>query len=182
MTDVEVLADILADFVKTAHTEVEGLSPEALTWKPDPGANNIAITAWHFARWMDILGTRILQDRAAEDEQWFVRGWAEKTGYDPRGIGHLGLGAITGYSLQEAAAVPELSASELLTYLTEAFAIVEPQLRPMPSEMLYKPVPGKVVEGTTYNWLKRLIRGFLGHIGEIQALKAMQARTTAART
>jgi hypothetical protein len=176
MTDIRVLCDLLSDFMKSAHREVEGLAPSVLAWKPDSGANNIAVTMWHVARWMDILGTRILQGRAAGDEQWFVQGWAGKTGYDPQGIGHLGLGAITGYSLQEAAAVPELNEDELLKYLDEAYAVVENQLRTMPLDMLYEPVPDSALEGTVYDWLRRLLRGFLGHIGEIQALKGMQAR------
>jgi hypothetical protein len=178
MTDIEVLIDLLRDFMKNARNEIEGLSDEALAWRPDPGGNSIGMTAWHFARWMDVLGARILQDLPAEQEQWHLQGWAARTGYDPRGIGSRGLGTITGYTQEEAAAVPEMSAADLLAYLDQAYLVAEEQLKALPAGTLENPVPGSAVQGSVYGWLKSLVRGFYGHIGEIQALKAMRERTT----
>ena len=182
MTEIEVLTDLLREFVKSARREIEGLSGEALAWKPDVEANSIGLTVWHVARWMDVLGTRILQDDKPEMEQWHVRGWRERAGYDPRGIGFEGLGAITGYSLQEAAAVPKMSGEDLQAYLDQAYAVVEKRLGEMPVGALYEPTAGMGGKRTVYEWLKVLIRGFFGHIGEIQALKAMRMRNEALRS
>jgi hypothetical protein len=38
--------------------------------------------------------------------------------------------------------------------------------------------PGLDGERTTYSWLRPVIQGCLGHIGEIQTLKTLQTRTT----
>ena len=181
MTDVEVLTDLLGEFVKDVRSQIAEMPEEDLAWRPDPGANSIGVTVWHVARWMDVFGARILQDLPADQEQWHTQGWAEKTGYDPRGIGARGLGVITGYTLEEAAAVPRLSAGELLAYLAQAHRIVDEQLHAMPAEALYQPVPGQVVQGTVYGWTKTLLKGFFGHVGEVQALKAMRERATAPR-
>ena len=178
MTGIEVLSDLLEKFVKDLREEIGGQSAEVFAWQPDPGANSIGLTAWHVIRWMDVLGTRILDDLPAEAEQWHVQGWADRTGYNPAGIGYAGLGTVTGYTLEEAADVPALSAEELLSYLSQAHGVVREQLTRMSDEELTQPIRGTALKGTTYGWLKVLTGGFFGHIGEIQALKAMRERIT----
>src|SRR3954471_19310940 len=170
MTGIDVVADLLDEVVTSIHGVIEGMPQEQLDWKPDPGGNSIGLTVWHVSRWMDVLGARILADLPAEQEQWHTQGWTAKTGYDPRGIGSRGLGTITGYTLEEAAAVPSLSAADLLAYLDQGYSVVRERLEDITSDMLFEPNPGTTVEGTTYRWLKSLIKGFFGHLGEIQAL------------
>ncbi len=60
---------------------------------------------------------RFLEQRQALAEQWHIQGWSSKTAYDPRGIGTGGLGILAGYTQEEVAAIPVLSAEELLAYL-----------------------------------------------------------------
>jgi hypothetical protein len=65
MQGVEFYADLLMALSAWAHSEVEGLSVEELVWQPDAEGNNIAVTVWHFSRWLDITA-RLLQGKRPE--------------------------------------------------------------------------------------------------------------------
>jgi hypothetical protein len=138
MTDVELIVDWLDDLAARMGAEIEPLTPEELNWQPDAEANSIGVTVWHVARWLDLLTVRILENRPPGDEQWHTRGWRESTGYDPRGIGSGGLGAISGYTLEEVAAIPRLSAHDLLTYLGQVCGVLRQHLVKMPDGALRK--------------------------------------------
>src|SRR5260370_30284396 len=107
---------------------MNGLSPTELAWRPDAQGNSIGVTVWHYSRWLDLLVVRFLQNRSAGEEQWHTQGWATRTGYDPRGIGFAGLGAITGYTQEEVAAIPQMSGEELLAYLDQACTVLRQYL------------------------------------------------------
>src|SRR5258708_38802066 len=113
MKGAELLADLVSYLARSVRREVEGLSYEELTWQPDAEGNSIANTVWHFSRWLDLLTVRAFENRPPEEELWHTRGWAEKTGYDPRGIGFQGFGALTDYTQEEVAAGAVLGCSEL---------------------------------------------------------------------
>jgi DinB family protein len=120
MTDGEVLADFIADLNAGIHQAVTGLSAQELAWQPDAEGNSIGVTVWHISRGFDVLKVRLLEQRQALAEQWHTQGWAQKAGYDPRAIGTGGLGVLTGYTQEEVAAIPQLSAEDLLAYLDQA--------------------------------------------------------------
>ncbi|HKV01727.1 MAG TPA: hypothetical protein VJQ26_06365, partial [Ktedonobacteraceae bacterium] len=107
---------------------------------------------------------------------WLARGWAERTGYIPHGIGEQGLGTVTGYTLQEVAAIPRLGAQDLLAYLDQVCEALGTFLRSLPSsEPLRQPVyPGR--SRTKQQLLQTVFMGSCGHMGEIEALKAMMKR------
>jgi hypothetical protein len=176
MRDVEILADLAQRLAADVRAEIAALSPEELAWRPDPEANSMGITVWHFSRWLDLLVVRALENRPAEEEQWHTRGWAARTGYDPRGIGYQGLGAITGYTQEEVAAIPVLSATELLTYLEHVCTALQQYLLAQEPDGLYQPALGFESRRTVYEWIKGPLLGSFGHLGEIEALKAMHAR------
>ena len=176
MKGAELLADLVSYLARSVRREVEGLSYEELTWQPDAEGNSIAITVWHFSRWLDLLTVRAFENRPPEEEQWHTRGWAEKTGYDPRGIGFQGFGALTDYTQEEVAAVPVLAADELLTYLDQVCEALRRYLILVPEEALYEPAPGLGGKRTPYQWIRSILTGSFGHLGEIEALKAMQSR------
>lgn len=178
MTDVEMLAEWIDDVAKDVRNELEDLPPEAIDWQPDPGANSIGVTVFHFSRWFDLISVRTLDDRPQEEEQWFTRGWAEKTGYDPSGVGLRGYGAVTGYTLEEVAAIPTMSAADHLAYLDQTTQALSARLRNLPDGALHQPTPGLGGKSTVYGWIKSILKGSLGHIGEIEALKAMRERTS----
>ncbi len=177
MQDAQVIVDWLNDLTRAVHAEVESLSQEELTWQPDPGANNIAVTVWHMARWFDLLLVRAFDNRPPEEEQWHTRGWKNKTGYDPRGIGYKGFGAVTGYTLEEVTAIPILSAPELLAYFDQTCQALCERVAALPSEGLSQTAPGLGGQRTLYGWVKPILQGCFGHVGEVQAIKAMRART-----
>lgn len=176
MTDIELLIQWLKDLNDQINDEIQDLSPEMLAWQPDPEANNIGVTVWHVARWVDVLATQVLQKKRPADELWHTGGWYEQTGYDPRGIGAGGLGTVTGYTQAEVKAIPRLSSEDLLVYLKQSCAALQNQLLALPVGALYQPAPGLGSKLTTYQWVQAEWQGFFGHVGEIQAIKAMYKR------
>jgi hypothetical protein len=176
MRDVELLADLLERLVRDVRAEIGELTPEELSWQPDPEANTIGVTVWHFSRWLDMLAVQALVNRPAAVELWQARGWAARTGYDPRGIGYLGLGLLTGYTQAEVAAVPRLTADQLLEYLEQVSGALRDQLLALSSEALYQPTPGLGGKRKVYDLLISVLTGCFGHVGEIEALKAMRER------
>ncbi len=178
MEDVTLLVEWLQDLEQEIHTEIEPLSQEALVWQPAPQANSIGITVWHFSRWLDVLATQAIQNLPASEEQWHQQGWAAKTGYDPRGIGLYGIGAISGYTWEEVEAIPALSTEETLLYFDQAREVLIQQLKALPDDVLHKTAPGLNGQRTIYGWVKSILKGCLKHLGEIQALKTIQRQTT----
>ncbi len=176
MRDIELLADWVAKLAADLREEIADLDAEALAWRPDAEGNSIGVTVWHVARWLDVLAVQILQNRPATDEIWHTAGWAAQTGYDPQGIGYRGLGAITGYTQAEVAAIPTLSAPDLLAYLDAVCAALQEQLLALSPDALTEPTPGFGSKYPRYTWIKMLIPGCFGHVGEIAALKALRAR------
>jgi len=176
MRDVEILTDLIEKLGDDVRAEIGELSQEELDWQPDPEANSIGVTVWHFSRWLDVLAERALADQPAEQELWHTRGWAARTGYDPRGAGYEGLGVLTGYTLAEVAAVPHLPTGDLLEYLGQVCAALRERLLALPEGGLYQPAPGLGSRRTPYKWVRSILMGCFGHVGEIEALKAMRER------
>jgi hypothetical protein len=178
----ELYADLIASLVEGTHGEVEKLTRQELDWQPDAEGNSIGVTVWHVARWLDVIA-RVFQEKPPEDEFWLTQGWAERTGYHSQGIGYRGLGALTGYTQQEVAAIPHLSAVELLTYLDQASDALRAYLLSLPSfEALLQPVPGwgRETPVTKDQLLKVVFMGCAGHLGETKALRAMMKRAQVA--
>src|SRR5260221_11844804 len=125
MKDVALLADLVAYVASSVRKAVAGLSREELTWQPDAEGNSIGIIVWHFSRWLDVLTVRVYGGPPALEEQWFKRGWAQKTGYDPRGMGYLGLGALTGYTWAGVRAVPFVEEMDLIRELVQVSEAVD---------------------------------------------------------
>lgn len=179
MREVELIADWLNDLSRSIHRAVENLAPEELAWQPDAEANNIGVTVWHVSRWLDISNIRILQDRPADEEQWQTRGWAKKTGYNPRGIGYEGLGAVTGYTQDEVKVIPVLTAADQLAYFDQVCEALRVRFLSVSEEELNRPVTAfgtKPRTRSVYAWTKGIMQGSFGHVGEIFAIRAMYKR------
>ncbi|HEU5384227.1 MAG TPA: DinB family protein [Ktedonobacteraceae bacterium] len=175
MQDVEVYADLLEALSAWAHLEIAELETAELAWQPDAEGNNIAVTVWHFSRWLDVTA-RLMLGKGPAEELWLTRGWAERTGYHPQGKGWRGLGVVTGYTLQEVAEIPLLSARDLLSYLDQACEALKLAFRTLPSsDLLQEPIVelNRLSRGQL---LQRVFMGSCGHMGEIEALKAMMKR------
>jgi DinB family protein len=176
MNDNEIVMDLLSELVRQTGVSIRSLTHDELTWQPDPHGNNIAVTVWHYTRWWDILAVRAFQNKPAEEELWFTRGWYEQTRYDPRGIGVGGLGALTGYTWAEVEAVPILSATELMQYLDMSMQAMLAFLHALPEGGLFQIAPGLGGNRTYYDWIKEIGTGSFRHVGEIQTLKALRQR------
>lgn len=179
MTDAELLASWLDDLARALSRTIENMPFDELAWQPEPEANSIGVTVWHMARWLDILAAVALDSCDTVEEQWFTQGWAERTGYDPRGIGSLGLGAITGYTLEQVKAVPKLTAEELWTYSEQAIRNLRPRIVALSAGDFERPAValGEKEPRTIYYWIRAIMQGCFAHIGEIQALKALYERS-----
>ena len=177
MTDLELLAELIEELARDLHPEIEPLTAEELNWDPGPHANSIGVTLWHMARGMDFLTVRVLQSKPAEEEQWHTKGWREKTGYDPRGIGYSGWGVITGYTWEEVLAIPSFTSQEIMEYFDQACFALSAHVRKMLQETAQLPVQefmkGKLNQ---YQWIKFFYKGLQSHVGEIMAIKAMLER------
>jgi ketosteroid isomerase-like protein len=178
MTDRAVLADLVVDLTAGIHQAVTGLSVQELRWRPDAEGNSIGITVWHIDRGLDVLKVRFLEHQQALAEQWHTKGWAEKTGYDPHGIGTGGLGILTGYTQEDVAAIPELTADDLLAYLDQAAEALRQCLLSLPETALAQSIVAMGESLTAYQLIKGILLGCVGHLGEIEALKALHLRAT----
>lgn len=146
---------------------IADLDDDALEWRADDRGNNLRETVWHMGRWIDILG-RVASGSPQSAERWFTDGWAERTGYDPRGVGDDGLGALTGYTFAEVLAIPRLSASQLLAYVESVVPPLAEWLRAAGDDEAAAKLTKRV---------GRILRGCLAHLGEIDALLAIRERT-----
>lgn len=176
MQGKEILHDLLETQSKAINSELGELSAAALSWRPDEEANSIGVTIWHLARVADFVLTHRLEGRPVEEQRWFTDGWAERTGYDPRGIGAGGMGILTGYTQAEVAALPALHSDDLLAYHNAVYAAVLQHLRELPEEQLPIPVPGAGAQRPHYFWYRVILLDATRHFGELQALKAMWQR------
>src|SRR3954470_12044608 len=73
-TGSDLLIDGFDRVRETAQSAVDGLDEDALTWRPDPGANTIAWLVWHLTRVQDdhVAGV------AGGEQLWTVGGWVER--------------------------------------------------------------------------------------------------------
>lgn len=113
----DVLIDLLEDNQRRLHRLFAIISDDCLFWKPGPEANNIAVTAWHMARILDVYFIQYVRGRTSEEEDWIRQGWADQTHYDPHGIGQNGLGMLTGYTQEEVAMILNSRRSNCLAIL-----------------------------------------------------------------
>jgi hypothetical protein len=172
--------DILHDLLETQHkginSEFGELSEEALNWRPDGEANSIGVTIWHLARVADFVLTHRLEGRPVEEQRWFSKGWVEKTGYDPRGVGAGGMGILTGFSQEEVAALPPMNGDDLLAYHNQVYEPLLASLGDLSDDDLDGPIPGEGKQRSVYFWHRIILLDATRHLGEMQAIKAMWER------
>lgn len=167
MRDTELMAKWFEDIGTRVRDRVQRLDEDGLEWRADDRGNNVRETVWHMARWIDVL-TRSLGGTQPSTERWFTDGWAQRTGYDPRGIGDDGLGALTGYTFQQVLAIPRLNATELVRYLDSVIAPLAQRLRAFPDDE----AAARAVRRAS-----SILQGCFAHVGEIDALLAIRHRS-----
>lgn len=167
MRDTELMAKWFEDVGARVRAQLKGLDEDALEWRADDRGNNVRETVWHMARWIDVL-TRILGGTQPSTERWFTDGWAQRTGYDPRGIGADGFGVLTGYTFQEVLEIPRLTTTELIGYLDSVIGPLAQRLRALPDDE----AAARAVRRAT-----GILQGCFAHVGEIDALLAIRERS-----
>jgi hypothetical protein len=157
----ELLGEWVADLRAALERELSKTTDEALHWRPGREMNSIGDTVWHVARWLDLV-SMWLQNAAPERQRWIADGWAEQTGYDPRGIGTDGIGAISGYTFAEVEAIPKLRRDQLLQYLGSVSDDLVVRLRD--------------ADESASKRYKRVLQGTFAHVGEIAAIRTLYER------
>ncbi len=159
-----MLAEWVDDLRGALERRLARIPEAALHRRPAREMNSIGDTVWHVARWLDLV-TMWLDNSAPERQHWIADGWAERTGYDPRGTGTDGLGTISGYSFAEVEALPKLRTDQLLGYLGAVCDDLVPRLR--------------AADDATAHRYTGVVQGTFGHLGEIAALATLFGRELA---
>ncbi|HYU82609.1 MAG TPA: DinB family protein [Candidatus Polarisedimenticolia bacterium] len=167
MRDTELMAKWFENVGARVREQIGSLDEDALEWRADDRGNNVRETVWHMARWIDLL-TRVLDGTQPSTERWFTDGWAQRTGYDPRGVGDSGLGTMTGYTFEEVLKIPRLDATELIRYLDSVVGPLAQRLRALPDDE----AAARSVRRVT-----GILQGCFSHVGEIDALLAIRERS-----
>lgn len=178
-TSPEFLRDLVTRLRRSTLSRLKRTPADALYWQPDAEANSIGVTIWHYTRWFDLFGMVTLVDGDVADQHWFRDGWSERTGYDPRGIGYGGYGLITGYTVAEMQAVPQLSAADLGTYHATAMDSMLAALARDDLASLSRPMRIAADEDSRFEQVLGLILGANRHLGEIDALLSLFSRRPA---
>ena len=168
----DVLIDLLEDNRRRLQRVFGVMGDECVFWKPESDANNIVITVWHMARMFDVFLTQQARGCNSEEECWFRHGWAEQTGYDPRGSGQNGWGMLTGYTQEEVAALPPLTREQVLGYLDQVYDTVRDYLANTPMEKLLMPGTGFEGRYSQYQCIQMALLDNVRHLGEIYAIKS----------
>jgi Protein of unknown function (DUF664) len=104
----DVLADAFGRIVENFEFAVAGLTPDELTFRPDPDANSIAWLAWHAVRVQDDHVSAL----ANRPQTWTEDGFEQRFGMDldPGDIGY-------GHTTDQVAAVRPEGPDLLVAYL-----------------------------------------------------------------
>ncbi len=172
----DVLIDLLEDNRRRLQRGLDKMSDDCVQWNPEPNANNIAITIWHMARILDVFLTRNAKGELPAEECWFRLGWADRTGYDPRGIGQNGWGMLTGYTQEEVAAMPPMTREQVLGYLDNVYDAVKDYLAGMSGEKLLAPCAGFEGKYSKYQCIQMALMDNIRHLGEIFAIESSWKR------
>jgi hypothetical protein len=176
MNSKDILLDLLQSYKDGIDFVFKDLPDDALTFQPDPEANHIAVTMWHISRIMDMMVVMRIQNKPIDDEQWFTKGWMDKTGYDPRGKGVRGLGVLIGYSVEEMLAVPVMSREDILKYFNDTLSALTEVVNGISPEQFSEKALGGDPQRTYYEWVKICLSDGIRHTGEMLAIRSMWER------
>ena len=172
----DVVVDYLDDNRRRLLRTMLDISDDCLYWSPDGAGNPIALVIWHMGRLLDVFLTQLVLGQPAESECWQRHGWAEKTGYDPRGIGRDGWGAINDYTPEEVAAIPRFSREDLLDYHGQVVEAVRDFVLGQSIEELLEDAVGFNGRFSKYQVIGMALMDNVRHLGEIYAIKALWER------
>lgn len=176
LTGNEVMVDYLDDNLRRLKRYLELINDEALYWLIDPESISIATILWHMGRILDVFFTQLALGLPSDDERWIAGSWAEKTDYDPRGIGRDGWGSLNEYGLEEVAVMPKLSKEQLMDFLEDIYSTVREYLKNTSMIELAKPATGFDGKFTRYQVISMALLDNVRHLGEIRLIKSLWQR------
>ncbi len=178
LTGPEVMIDYLDDNLRRLKRTVTGITDGGLHWLADAEANSIATNLWHMARILDVFFTQLALGLPSDEERWIAGGFAERTGYDPRGLGRDGWGSVNEYTLKEVAAMPKFNLGLLLGFIEEVYDTVRQNLLANTMLELAEPAPGFEGHFTRYQVISMALMDNVRHVGEIRLIKSLWERST----
>ena len=152
---------------------VDELTEEQFVWRPTPQSNHVGFISWHCLRACDMQLGRVRRV-GPDGEVWQTAGFAQRSGYDPRGLGARGIGIGTGYTLAMVDAVP-VSKSLVTNYARAVADAYLAHLATMSDADLDADV--LVPEGSrgaqAHQSLEVALRQFYQHMGECDFLRGL---------
>lgn len=176
LSGTEVMVDYLDDNLRRLKRGLQGIDEAGLHWQVDPAANSIAVILWHMGRLLDVFFTQHAAGLPSGEECWFRCGWAEATGYDPRGLGRDGWGTLNNYTPAEVAAMPRFSWDQAWGYLEDVARAVRDYLEATPMTLLAQPGAGFQGQYTRYQIISMALMDNVRHLGEILLIKSLYQR------
>jgi hypothetical protein len=176
LTGSEVMIDCLDDNLRRLKRQMENVEADCLYWQPDAQANSIAVILWHMGRILDVFFHMLALGLPTEQQCWFRCGWAEQTGYDPRGIGRDGWGSLNDYTLEEVAAMPRYTETQLMGFIEGVYAALREFLCATPMEELALPSAGFEGRYTRYQVIMMALMDNIRHLGEIRLTQSLWGR------
>lgn len=176
MRDIDLLLDLFKSQIKAINKVMTDIPDDCLHWQADDEANSIGLTVWHLARIADVTVTIILNGKNPMEQTWFTSGWAETTSYNPMGKGWMGSGMLTGFTQEDVAEIPQMTAANYRAYFNETYTALTQHLQALPEDGLAQNLEGMGSGKPVYFWYRLTIIDAMRHTGEIFALKAMWER------
>ena len=177
LTGNQVMVDYLDDNLRRLRRMLAGITDDCLHWQADPESNSIATNLWHMGRILDVFFTQLALGLPSDQESWIAGGWAERTGYDPRGLGRDGWGSVNEYTLEEVAAMPKFELLLLLDFIAEVYDNVRVYILATPMTSLATPAPGFSGQFTQYQVISMALADNIRHQGEIRLIQSLWGRS-----
>ena len=176
LTGNEVMIDYLDDNLRRLQRNLAGITDACLHWQVDAESNSIAVILWHMGRLLDVFFTQHALGLTSDQERWIAGGWADKTDYDPRGLGRDGWGSVNEYTLEEVTAMPKFDLQLLLDFIADVYDTVRVYIVSTPMKNLAAPAPGFDGQFTQYQVISMALADNIRHLGEIRLIRSLWER------
>lgn len=166
----DVLAGAFGGIEEVVQRAVDGLDAQALTFRPDPGANSISWLVWHLTRVQDDH----VSELAGVEQAYVAGGWAERLGLtvDIADTGY-------GHTPEQVAAVAFEDPEDLLAYHQAVSERTRAYLRTVDADELERIVDRRwdppVTAGVR---LGSVISDCLQHAGQAAYVRGIHERTS----
>lgn len=169
MNGAEFLRVTVDEMHGAMRSDMQGLTPEHLAWRPAPGANPIGFLFWHYVRTEDNLVSSL----QGKPTVWEAEKWHEKLGMDAQAQG-------TGFQQDEVDRAAALPLAEVMVYSEKVFARTMEHLNSLDDAGLdFAPNPERPRRTVGMMLRNFIIAHGWWHLGEIKYVKGMQGMPAA---